>query len=1086
MSVEPLAAGPGDRVPAGRDGEAPLVAVPPGGRLSGLRRPPGPSTGGASTTGPSVSAKSRPAKDAGPRVGRPLWVRAVGWTAMTATVACLGGAAWWEMRTSSVQSQILARLGRDLTWQVQPGPSANVRFPEDGPYDHRLGYDRVPQFTKRLTAGPYAVAAQAHPSPVFRDYMDFGGFAPYREKSSGGLTVLDRTGAPLFAGRFPERTYARFADVPPVVAGTLLFIENRELLDPTHPNRNPAVEWDRFALALLSVPLRFIDPDSPKAGGSTLATQIEKYRHSPDGRTTDGAEKLRQMMSASVRAYLDGADTTAHRHRIVVDYLNSTPLSARPGIGEINGIGDGLWAWFGTDFALANRLLAGDPQDETELARKAIAYKQVLALLIAQRRPSYYLAQDRQALEELANQHLTLLEQAGVISPALADSARYFPLRFRPEPPSIPEPSFVEQKATNAIRNRLLGMLGVNSLYELDRLDLTVETTLDQPTQERVTQVLKRLGDPSATAELGLVGDRLLGAADPSKVVYSVTLYERGPTANLVRVQVDTLDRPMDLNEGAKLDLGSTAKLRTLASYLEIVARQVETHRAKAPHELEAVAADSGSRLTQWTLRTLAALKQQGTEPTTEAVLELAMERQYSASPAERFFTGGGLHVFGNFDEKDDSRIVTVAEAFRHSINLPFIRLMRDIVNHYIAEGPARKDDLLDDPRHPVRQMYLARFADQEGTEYLNRFWTEYRGLDPDKALEKLVGRMRPTPERLAAIFRIVRPNAAEADLRAFLAAHLPSGAPGQAQVQALFGRYEPAAMPLHDRAYLAGLHPLELWLVAYIQDTPKPQRSAMLKESSAPRQESYNWLFTSRSKRAQDTRIGIMLEEEAFDRIHAEWKRLGYPFESLIASYATAVGSSADRPGALADLMGVIVNDGVRLPTARVTRLHFAAGTPFETDVAFDDTANGAATGTGGERVMQSAVASVLRRHLADIVDNGTARRVRAAFHAADGQPIAIGGKTGTGDHRFETFGPGGTVIESRVVNRTATFVFYVGTRFFGVVTAHVHGPDAANYKFTSALPAQLLKSLAPALEPLINGGTQTAESPPARPAAP
>ncbi len=1049
MAVEPLAVGPEDRLAAGR---------------------------GAAES-PSARSPSRASAAGAKHGGRPLWVRVTGWTATATVLACLGGAAWWEMRTSSIQAHLLTRLAKDLTWTVEPGPSANVRFPAHGPYDNRLGYTRIAQAAERLTRGPYRVAAQANPSDAFRDYVEFGGFAPFREKTSGGLTVLDRNQSPLFAARFPERTYGGFAEVPPVVAGTLLFIENRELLDPTYPNRNPAVEWDRFALALLSIPLRFIDPDSQKAGGSTLATQIEKYRHSPDGRTTDGVEKLRQMMSASVRAYLEGPDTTRHRHQIVVDYLNSTPLSARPGIGEINGIGDGLWAWFGTDFALANRLLNSTPQDETELARKAIVYKQVLALLIAQRRPSHYLAQDRQALERLANEHLTLLERAGVIPPALADAARYFPLRFRPEPPPIPEPSFIEQKATNAIRNRLLSMLGVGNLYELDRFDLTVETTLDQPTQERVTQVLKRLGDPAATAELGLVGDRLLGSADPAKVVYSVTVYERGPTANLVRVQVDTLDRPMDLNEGAKLDLGSTAKLRTLVSYLEVVARVYGKHRDKEPHELEAVAADSSDRLTQWVVRTLAFQKQQlGGDPGLEALLDLAMNRQYSASPAERFFTGGGLHTFGNFDDKDDGRVVTVGEAFRHSINLPFIRIMRDVVNHYIAEGPARKDDLLDDPRHPVRQMYLSRFADQEGTEFLNRFWGEYRGLTPDAALDRLARRVRPGADRLAAVFRSVRPNAGEAELAAFLATYLPTGGPSASQVRALHAKYDPNAWSLNDRGFIAGVHPLELWLVAYLQETPKPQRRDMLKESSSPRQESYQWLFTTRSKRAQDSRIGIMLEEEAFSRIHAEWRRLGYPFESLIASYATSIGSSADRPGALADLMGVIVNDGVRLPTARVKQLHFAAGTPYETLVTFDETG---AKGNGiGEQVMTPEVARTVRRYLADIVENGTARRVKGAFVATDGTAVPVGGKTGTGDHRFERFGPGGIVLESRVVNRTATFVFYVGDRFFGVVTAHVHGPDAANYRFTSALPSQLLKSLAPALQPLLNGGTQTAES--------
>src|SRR3546814_5817230 len=40
---------------------------------------------------------------------------------------------------------------------------------------------------------------------------------------------------------------------------------------------------------------------------------------------------------------------------------------------------------------------------------------------------------------------------------------------------------------------------------------------------------------------------------------------------------------------------------------------------------------------------------------------------------------------------------------------------------------------------------------------------------------------------------------------------------------------------------------------------------------------------------------------------------------------------------------------------------------------------------------------------------------------------------------------------------------------RFFGVISAHVAGPDSADYRFTSALPTQLLRSLAPQLQPLL-----------------
>lgn len=59
---------------------------------------------------------------------------------------------------------------------------------------------------------------------------------------------------------------------------------------------------------------------------------------------------------------------------------------------------------------------------------------------------------------------------------------------------------------------------------------------------------------------------------------------------------------------------------------------------------------------------------------------------------------------------------------------------------------------------------------------------------------------------------------------------------------------------------------------------------------------------------------------------------------------------------------------------------------------------------------------------------------------------------------------------MDLRVVNRTAAFLFTLGDRFFGTVVAHVTGPDAARYRFTSALPVPVFKALVPALLPLVD----------------
>src|SRR3546814_15573889 len=80
------------------------------------------------------------------------------------------------------------------------------------------------------------------------------------------------------------------------------------------------------------------------------------------------------------------------------------------------------------------------------------------------------------------------------------------------------------------------------------------------------------LADPATLAAMGLAAPRLLARGAPEKVIYSLLLYERDGERNELRLQADNFDGPFDINEGTKLDLGSTAKLRTLVSYLEIVA----------------------------------------------------------------------------------------------------------------------------------------------------------------------------------------------------------------------------------------------------------------------------------------------------------------------------------------------------------------------------------------------------------------------------------------------------------------------------------------------------------------------------------
>jgi membrane peptidoglycan carboxypeptidase len=221
-----------------------------------------------------------------------------------------------------------------------------------------------------------------------------------------------------------------------------------------------------------------------------------------------------------------------------------------------------------------------------------------------------------------------------------------------------------------------------------------------------------------------------------------------------------------------------------------------------------------------------------------------------------------------------------------------------------------------------------------------------------------------------------------------------------------------------------------------------------------------YRWLFKTSRKHAQDRRLQVLLEIEACAQIHHAWQRLGYPFETLTPSYASAIGASGDRPAALAELIGILLNDGIRTPRVLFETLHFAAGTPYETLLARPP--------ARGERLLAPEVAATAREALIDVVEAGTARRLQGVYQGPDWQPLQVGGKTGTGDHRRDSYGAHGRLVGTRVVSRAATFVFFLGERFFGTVTAYVTGPEAAHYHFTSALPVQVLQGLAPILIPL------------------
>ncbi|NUU36843.1 transglycosylase domain-containing protein [Pseudomonas sp. C2B4] len=988
------------------------------------------------------------------------------WLLLLIIAVVVGLAASKEMRTSRFQAREVSKFAKTLSYELKPGPSDAIHYPGAGPFDLRLGYSSLGEFLPRLLKRDYVISAQTRFSPALMNYTEKGLFVPYSEKIQAGLAITDCKAAPLYQFHYPQQLYSSFESIPPVVVNSLLFIENRFLLDPRQPLANPAVDWPRFGMAAYTQVAKMLHLPGQSAGGSTLATQLEKYRHSPDGLTASGGEKIRQMISASVRAYQDGPETLTARQNVVRDYLNSVPLSAVPGHGEVHGMAEGLRVWYGADFNQANERLASDATDPKSLADKGLALREMLSLMIAQRRPSHYLTKGRDELADLTDSHIRLLAQNGVIDKPFADAALASKVTYRDWLTQPTIQPIETNKGISVARSRLAGLLN-RPLYDLDRLDLSATSTLQGDLQTQATAYLKKLADPAFATEIGLMGERLLTPTSTTQVRYSFTLFELTPDGSRVRVQTDSTDQPFDINEGSKLELGSTAKMRVLTTYLQIIAELHDKYAGMSVPDLKKVEVPELDRLSQWVIEYLI----QNKDRSLPAMLSAALDRKYSASPGEAFFTGGGLHTFHNFRKEDNGRMPTLRDSIRESINLPFIRLMRDIVRYTTYSGPNSSAELLKDDRDPRRQEYLASFADREGTSFLLKFWKKYRNKDTQERLETFLDSMRPTPIRLAAVHRYLLPRASQESFNTFVRSHLAGTQLTEKltddRLVRLYEAYGPGIYDLPDQGFIAKVHPLDLWMMGYLLNHPDATFKDIVKASQFERQEVYSWLFKSRHKGARDNRIRTMLEIEAFLDIHQRWQKVGYPFDHLVPSLATAIGSSGDRPAALAELIGTILNDGVRMPTLRIDSLHFAANTPYETKLINDPDV--------GKRVMPSEVATAMREALSQVVDAGTARRVSGSFTTPDGKALAMGGKTGTGDNRIEAIGSGGRILSSKSLNRTATFVFYIGDTHFGTLTAFVPGRSAENFTFTSALPVQVLKGMASILNPYLQPGSHT-----------
>ena len=334
---------------------------------------------------------------------------------------------------------------------------------------------------------------------------------------------------------------------------------------------------------------------------------------------------------------------------------------------------------------------------------------------------------------------------------------------------------------------------------------------------------------------------------------------------------------------------GSTAKLRTLAHYLEVIAL---LYREFAPLSAEVLAEQTGQDhdpLSSWVAKTL------GREPdlTLDSIIHKALGRRYSASPYQKFFTGGGVHIFHNFSARGNRRRMSVREAFRRSNNLVFIRLMRDLARFHQARLPYDAQAVLSQPDHPTRRRFLKAIANEETKTILFKAYRTYHGLSVDALIARLLGQRAQSPRHLAILFFAWHDNPDEEALATWLQQRLGEPLPAD-QVQRLWRAYSTPRLTLADYSYLLSRHVLTVWCTEELVRKPQASWQDVFKRSHEARRLASAWLFKAR--RAQQVRLRTRIEQDAFTRMTPYWQRLGFPFKRLVPSYATALGSSSDR----------------------------------------------------------------------------------------------------------------------------------------------------------------------------------------------
>jgi len=945
-----------------------------------------------------------------------FWLRSTvisGIGAVILLVECQTGALFYVPVFSSIDERASA-----LSETVQSNPV----YPKDGPVIIDEGIDKIkPMLDFFNRTGKMKVVSLPRQNETKKELISRG-IVPDRIDPAHNFTVLDADGEIAFdydSGYEIEN----YSDIHPDIIKLMLLAENPKSLDLLYPEdpgepeiQNYTVEWKALAGNLTK---RLLGQDVHGAA-STLFTTAMKASFSKDGTTSGGFDKFNQMFNASL--FLNAKDRLKAGEDMVLDFMNIVRLGSGPKTwqGEVRGFSQALDAFFGVSLKEMNSKLE-DPRT------RAQALKQIATLIVGIRRPVRLTSEKTEEQNILTQRTNDLLEQAfeeGVIVQSI----------YRQSRGSTPGWNYQKKKKAlnldmglhrdvtstlNVLAQEYYEATGIRvSLPDLLNMNIQVSHTNQKKIQSKIADALKRL-QTDAEFRNQLFKGYFNNAADIAKVNFSAYIVDKN---GRVLVHTDTnSDVQDDLAKNSRKPLASTAKVRVLFHYTKVLTDLYERYAEMSKEELDTDFLKVKNNLSVFVNRHVRAnydSVQKNNKGVFRTLLKAAMGRKFSATE-KKFYTNGGLIPIENYSDVFNGKEVTIAQATAQSINIPFVYLMQEMLNFYVEE---RFGETLSSIKKNPHDKARSKWARDE------------IGRVIDQAIEN---EKESIIHRINKFIAFVGESELEGDIDFAIDAYTDT------EMQDFLKR---------QKSWRKG------WLRRQIKNgevTDGANTARILRENT-------NWLKQRRNKANLAIRIHDVIEKEVFEYdFTPAWGTFGYQY-SVLDSLNSGIGKSADSPGALVELMNILINKGVKKNFNELEGITFAANTDFETSLESTDDA-------ADQKVLEPEAAEVILNILETVVTRGTASQAKQAEDLLL-PSIKQRGKTGTGgNERIVGVDEVGEPVKTRD-NRVAAYMFSIGDNISGIVEGYVEGEDAIQYKFSSALMARIYaKVIVPAFKDYI-----------------